>query len=868
MWQLGNGENETVDIDFSTHTAGTYTLTFGGETTSAITFSAGTGDSGYLEDALEGLSAIGPGNVHVQRTSTTTIHRILFEGDLACTNVGVITADFAGLGGAGSPSVSVVDQGVVGNAITVVNTANVTQGTNAAAGIDIRCNVTINPTDGIDWQVGPAGLTIDAGATVELKGRVRAIGAASPTTHALPWTDDDLWTVCEVNDCSGNCATNPDELQLLWTAAKCNDPVNPDPGDPYVDEAVTNTAVGDLVAFVPGYGCPDEGWMYEVTATSGAASPTLTIAPMQSVTDQEGLDLVEKELIDTTLSANEAIGSTVINIQDAIVTSADMFTGRWVRIDGDDRMYQIGETSATADTLTLVDRRGLQKAYSSTDSVVIHPDAIHAGCRFVVINPVKISSATTGVTEALQEDTPTDLHGNLDLQWVWFKETGPDSLNNYVATAANSLGPLWYSDGHNGTDSVLTIHGVDGYLANWIQSTGDADDNSGACSDCRIHGIKIRQSISPRIGWYTRRWGADDCILFDGVHGPVVSPTIDNSRCQYSTAASDSGQWVEVYPVGTVVGDVNLGHAECVNCTSYWSDAAPGQCSDCTLNVTGSAFALYMGSWSSLNGYVSNLYAYRLDEPAGGMLPVESRASFFERAHSGTYPLNQATGIRTYNSVYYEPTTDVNGFTLLFAGAADYDYIFDNVAILKPDHPNNVTANQGNVFATPATNTPYAGTHSITDVLVWCDPESLPAGLSVGWRANGPTDITGYEIDGLAFANCQTGQWVRAMWGTDALFADITWGDGPYFYDIVEHANLDASFPSTTLLGGPPGFVDPAELRFDVHPGSALDKASSGIRKRAGVCREKPWHTWAQLPVKHACVGPPITTIAPQLQVY
>jgi hypothetical protein len=859
LWVLGNGDNEVVTVDFDTHTSGTYTLTFGGQTTSAITYAAGNGDAGRMEDALEALSTIGIGNVHVYRGAVTTEFPITFEGSLACTNVGAITGNFSGLGGAGSPTISVTTAGVAGNTITVTQTASVLQSTNAAAGINVKCNTTlVQASDALDIRVGPAGFTVDGGATVTLNGAIREQGVASPSTHAPSWQVADLWTVCGISDCSGNCGATPGELRLTWTAATCNSPTHPNPGDPYMDEAIAAVVVGDLVAFVPDYGCPDEGWMYEVTAADDTATPPyITIDVAQSITDQEGLDLVDKQLVATTLSANEVKGSTLINIQDAIVTADDEFTGRWVRIDGDDRMYQIGETDVTADTLTLIDRRGLQKAYSSTDSVVIHPDAIQSGCRFVVVDPVTISSATTGVTEALQGDSDVEIRGTTELQWVRLKETGSNEFHNVVTSTG--LGPIWQSDGYRGTASGVAVYGMNGNTFTWLQMTGDADDNSGGCTDCRQHGLRLKNQINPHIDVYTKRHGADDCLVVGGVHGDTTNVNVDIIRCQYSTSASDSGQFVDEFPAALAGGEHTFHDAECVNCTSYYADQAPGMCAECNVQVTGGGYIIYMGSWGTQEGALRNTYAYRMLKTTVGMLPEEAYKSFFERPQSGTYPLNASAGIKFYDSVVYEPISDVNGFSALFSASnGTVPLYFNNVAIIKPLFPNNVTASATYVFLLANANDPSAEVGWV-DTLVWCDADDPPDEIAYGWRANGPTSLTGVEVDGLAFVDC-TGSlpWLYSMRAAAAAFASMTWGDGPFFYNSEPHTDQPASLPSTTVVsGGDPGLVDPGSNRFDSQPGGALDQASSGLRSPAGVCRAKRWHTWAQLPLNHACVGNP-----------
>lgn len=109
------GNNEVVTLTEGTNiTAGTYTLTFGGQTTAAIAWNA---TAAQVQAALEALSTIGVGNVLVTGMSgglTAAPATITFVNNLGYTNVGALTStqtsltgDFAiavaTAGSAGSP---------------------------------------------------------------------------------------------------------------------------------------------------------------------------------------------------------------------------------------------------------------------------------------------------------------------------------------------------------------------------------------------------------------------------------------------------------------------------------------------------------------------------------------------------------------------------------------------------------------------------------------------------------------------------------------------------------------------------------------------------------------------------------------------
>lgn len=89
---VNKGVNEVVTLTEATNiTAGTFTLTFGGQTTPALQHNITAAE---LQLALEQLSSIGVGNVSVTGgILTTTPFTITFKGALKNTNVGAVTRD-------------------------------------------------------------------------------------------------------------------------------------------------------------------------------------------------------------------------------------------------------------------------------------------------------------------------------------------------------------------------------------------------------------------------------------------------------------------------------------------------------------------------------------------------------------------------------------------------------------------------------------------------------------------------------------------------------------------------------------------------------------------------------------------------------
>lgn len=99
----GVNEVKTVTIT-GTPTGGTFTLTFGGQTTSAIAYNAA---GSAVEDAVEALSSVGLGNVRVTGgPGPGTPYVITFLNDLGRRDVGTMTAAHSFTGGT-TPAIAV-----------------------------------------------------------------------------------------------------------------------------------------------------------------------------------------------------------------------------------------------------------------------------------------------------------------------------------------------------------------------------------------------------------------------------------------------------------------------------------------------------------------------------------------------------------------------------------------------------------------------------------------------------------------------------------------------------------------------------------------------------------------------------------------
>lgn len=109
--------NETQTVTVTSATGGTFTLTFGGQTTAPIAFNA---TAAAVKAALVALSSIGAGNVDATggplNTGAVTVE---FKGTLGGTNVASLVADGALLTGVGAGVA--VGAGVTGSVSTVLN---------------------------------------------------------------------------------------------------------------------------------------------------------------------------------------------------------------------------------------------------------------------------------------------------------------------------------------------------------------------------------------------------------------------------------------------------------------------------------------------------------------------------------------------------------------------------------------------------------------------------------------------------------------------------------------------------------------------------------------------------------------------------
>lgn len=108
---IGNNEVQLL-TRAGTISGGTWTLTFGGQTTSAMAYNA---DAATIQAAIEALSTVGAGNILVTGgpISTTNV-TLTFVNKLGYTNVTAVTVDITSITGGGSLTPSTTTAGSSG----------------------------------------------------------------------------------------------------------------------------------------------------------------------------------------------------------------------------------------------------------------------------------------------------------------------------------------------------------------------------------------------------------------------------------------------------------------------------------------------------------------------------------------------------------------------------------------------------------------------------------------------------------------------------------------------------------------------------------------------------------------------------------
>lgn len=276
--------NEKQDVLFAAD-AGTYTLTFGGDTTTDIDYDD---DAAAVQAALEALASIGSGNVSV--SSITGGFRAEFVGSLANTNVGSITANSSLKQSASTVATPHTQTGIADTSGTVeiqsLSLGGATTGTFDIQGNSTSATVDANgPGTGaiqtaMDTIWGPGAVTVTGTGPFTLTWN--APGARAQQTIGSNTTDGnpEITTTQEGEDIvSGRPEIFTVTLSDSPTEGQFAINVNGAPSL-YLDFDATAAEVeAALEASTPPYPCGvtgSDGGPWTVTSDSNIASPTLS----------------------------------------------------------------------------------------------------------------------------------------------------------------------------------------------------------------------------------------------------------------------------------------------------------------------------------------------------------------------------------------------------------------------------------------------------------------------------------------------------------------------------------------------------------------------------------------------------------------
>lgn len=169
-------------------TGGTFTVTYSGQTTSAIAFDA---TAATVQTALEALSNLAPGDVVLSGGPINTAPIIItFQGTLAGTNVAEVTIDSALLTGGGTYTPSTVVTGGVASTISQAGNIEVIVTAAGMTGSPKTINVAVALNDDADAVAGKIRTALAADADVAAMFTVGGLGANVALTAIKSAADD------------------------------------------------------------------------------------------------------------------------------------------------------------------------------------------------------------------------------------------------------------------------------------------------------------------------------------------------------------------------------------------------------------------------------------------------------------------------------------------------------------------------------------------------------------------------------------------------------------------------------------------------------------------------------------------------------
>jgi len=220
--------NEVQRLTPTGVTAGTFTLTYSGQTTAGINWNA---TPGAIQSALEALSNIDPGDVAVTGGPiNSTAVDVEFTGTLAGTNVAQMTVNNASLTG-------------------TVAVSTVTAGVPADNNVDLAVTVAVADEDGED--VGPVVRAACLAYLETLRATNWLVDVIAPTYTTINVTVETAgWPGATVDDATRNTQVE-EALEVYLSPGSWGSPPEAPPAQWVIDDKVRYLEVAQAVNAVP-----------------------------------------------------------------------------------------------------------------------------------------------------------------------------------------------------------------------------------------------------------------------------------------------------------------------------------------------------------------------------------------------------------------------------------------------------------------------------------------------------------------------------------------------------------------------------------------------------------------------------------------
>ena len=345
--------------------------------------------------------------------------------------------------------------------VTITTGSTVSQdGTTANTGVTVQSegSLVMQPGSRIDLNVN--GLDCQAGSTCTFEGGYRQFGVASPGVT----TDIGATSVWYAGDLALSPGGDDTLFQFNYPLVKYDSAEN----DPFLTDSIAEVDATDVIMFyapdVNDKNPPvDEGFFYEVSSVDTTGDYGMTFEVRQGARDT-GYPLARRDILATTLSVAAKAGDRVLTLQAGDFPLSNYYNGRMVRFETSTssgipesmsyRIMESTENGTSADTIKIADANGIIAAKASGDVVWIDYGWKSAD-PFVVIQPVRINSATNAATLAAEKDSGIVLSGAYSLKAVVFGAVGSTVINEGSSSGVSQ--DVWWKDSTNDTSSTVRL---------------------------------------------------------------------------------------------------------------------------------------------------------------------------------------------------------------------------------------------------------------------------------------------------------------------------------------------------------------------------------------------------------------------------